>query len=131
MLLLVDALDEAQTYTGVTLPHLLSRLNDLPTPVRILATTRDDPRILKLFPRSERLDLIGNANPAADDVRTYAERRLAKLDTIAEFKRQDFAAGSQRRPAASSCTRRWFSMSCSPALRETCQTWTFTRSQTD
>src|SRR5262245_45668072 len=43
MLILVDALDEADTYTGVKIPDLLSRLSDLPAPIRILASTRDEP----------------------------------------------------------------------------------------
>jgi hypothetical protein len=58
MLLLVDALDEAQTYTGVGLPDLLSRLDDLPTGVRILATTRDKPRHFgggRCFPQAVQL----------------------------------------------------------------------------
>src|SRR5262245_45220776 len=63
MLLLVDALDEAQTYTGLTLPDLLSRLTDLPAGVRILATTRDEPRVLKFFRSIRPFDLIRDAAP--------------------------------------------------------------------
>lgn len=91
MLLLVDALDEAQTYTGVTLPDLLSRLSDLPAEVRILATTRDEPRVLKFFHGIKPFDLIKDADPDVDDVRTYAEGRLANLAAVEEAKRKGFA----------------------------------------
>lgn len=91
MLLLVDALDEAQTYSGVTLPDLLSRVADLPAPVRILATTRDEPRVLKFFRGTKSFDLIKHADPDANDVRTYAERRLAGLAAVEQSNRNDFA----------------------------------------
>lgn len=91
MLLLVDALDEAQTYTGVMLPDLLSRLVGLPAPVRILATTRDDPRVLKFFRCIRPVDLIKDADTDVDDVQTYAARRLNKLAAVEEIARQDFA----------------------------------------
>jgi hypothetical protein len=91
MLLLVDALDEADTYTGVKIPDLLSRLSDLPTPIRILATTRDEPRVLKFFRDIKPFDLIKNADPDVDDVQTYAEGRLAKLAAVDALKRQEFA----------------------------------------
>jgi hypothetical protein len=91
MLLLVDALDEADTYTGVKLPDLLSRLADLPTPIRILASTRDEPRVLKFFRDIKPFDLIKNAEPDVDDVQAYAAGRLAKLATVDAEKRKDFA----------------------------------------
>jgi WD40 repeat protein len=91
MLLLVDALDEADTYTGVKIPDLLSRLSDLPTPIRILVTTRDEPRVLKFFREIKPFDLIKNADPNVDDVQTYAEGRLAKLAAVDALKRQEFA----------------------------------------
>jgi WD40 repeat protein len=91
MLLLVDALDEAQTYSGVILSDLLSRVADLPEPVRILASTRDDPRVLKFFRAIKPFDLIKHADPNVDDVQTYAEGRLAALSAVEDAKRQDFA----------------------------------------
>ena len=78
MLLLVDALDEAQTYTGGDLPDLLSP-SDLPLPVRIMATTRDEPRVLKFFRAVKSFDLIKDADADVDDIRTYAEGRLNGL----------------------------------------------------
>ena len=88
MLLLVDALDEAQTYTGkITLPRLLSGLADLPPGVRILAATRDDPDMLQFFRGAPRFDLIRDAPPDVDDVREYAVQRLKKLVS----KRSEFA----------------------------------------
>ncbi|MHC2842898.1 WD40 repeat domain-containing protein [Bradyrhizobium diazoefficiens] len=91
MLLLVDALDEAQTYAGVTLPYLLARLADLPPSVRIMATTRDDPQVLKLFRGIKPFDLIRDADAGVDDVQTYSEGRLAQLATVQLASRQDFA----------------------------------------
>jgi hypothetical protein len=92
MLILVDALDEALGYTGdKTLPALLSTLGDLPPQVRLLATTRDEPRVLKFFRDMQPLDLIRDADADVDDVRLYADGRLAKLTAVEPVKRQEFA----------------------------------------
>jgi hypothetical protein len=91
ILLLVDALDEAQMYTGVRLPHLLSRLHDLPALVRILASTRDDPDVLEFFQNVGRLDLIFDAPSNVDDVRIYAKERLPKISTLNEARWREFA----------------------------------------
>lgn len=91
ILLLVDALDEAHYYTGTTIPSLLSRLSDLPPQVRLLATTRDEPRVLTFFHGIKPFDLIKDADPDAHDVFTYAKGRLAKLDTVDMSTRQSFA----------------------------------------
>jgi len=93
ILLLVDALDEAQTYTGpVTLPDLLSRVADLPVQVRILATTRKEPRVLKHFRGTTTFDLVADADPSVDDVRDYARRRLAAWPAIEASRREHFAS---------------------------------------
>jgi hypothetical protein len=89
MLLLVDALDEAQPYTGVTLPDLLSRLDDLPADVRILITTRHEPEVLKFFRCIKPFDLIHDAE--VDDVQSYAAQQLMKLTAFTEVKRNEFA----------------------------------------
>jgi hypothetical protein len=93
MLLLVDALDEAQTYAGgKTLPALLSStLDGLPAGVRVLAATRDDPDMLQFFRGAPRFDLIRDAPPGVDDVRDYAVQRLRKLVTVSDSKRNEFA----------------------------------------
>jgi hypothetical protein len=91
MLLLVDALNEAQFYTGTTIPDLLSRASDLPAQVRIFATTRDEPRVLKFFDAIKSVDLIRDADPDVDDVQAYAHERLGELRPIAESERKDFA----------------------------------------
>lgn len=78
-LLLVDALDEAATYKGaIDIVRLLARLHDLPQQVRILVTTRPDPRVLKHYREVEPFDLIEDAPADVDDVRLYAYERLAK-----------------------------------------------------
>jgi hypothetical protein len=99
MLLLVDALDEAQTYTGVTLPDLLSSLSDLPAGVRILAVTRDEPGVLKFFRDIPPFDLINNAPADVDDVRVYAIQRLSALTAVLEAKRSEFADRLSRQAA--------------------------------
>jgi hypothetical protein len=76
MLLLIDALDEAQTEGDPTIPHLLARLKNLPAPVRILATTREEPRVLKFFHRGAIFDLVRDAPSDVDDIRLYARARL-------------------------------------------------------
>jgi hypothetical protein len=91
MLLLVDALDEADTYTGVKIPELISRLSDLPAPIRILASTRDEPRVLKFFRNLKPFDLIADADADVDDVRLYASGRLTELAAVDAVKRADFA----------------------------------------
>jgi hypothetical protein len=91
ILLLVDALDEAQTYGGVTVADLLSRSEDLPEPVRILATTRNEPRVLKFFDGVTTFDLKRDAVAGVDDVRSYAEERLAMLSGAEPTSRKKFA----------------------------------------
>jgi tetratricopeptide (TPR) repeat protein len=77
ILLLVDALDEALTYRGGTnIVQLLSKLEDLPKQVRILATTRGDPRVLKYFTDIKPFDIIKDAPPEIDDVKSYGSKRL-------------------------------------------------------
>lgn len=81
VLLLVNALDEANTYTGnIGIVPLLSNLDDLPTQVRILMSTRADPRVYKYFPESFSLDLCIDAPINDEDVRSYMYQRLDKLD---------------------------------------------------
>jgi WD40 repeat protein len=81
MILLIDALDEAATYTGSsTIVRLLARLTDLPDSVRILVTTRSDPRVLKHYRKVTPFDLIEDAPDNEEDVRLYAFERLAELD---------------------------------------------------
>jgi hypothetical protein len=90
MLLLVDALDETQTYTGIKIPDLLSRLSDLPGAVHILGTTRDEPRVLKLFEDVQTIDLVRDAAPSVNDVRVYVAERLAP-SAFSDDKRRKFA----------------------------------------
>ena len=80
LLLFVDALDEALTYTGqINLAQLLAKLVDLPPQVRILASTRPDRRVTKYFPKTTPFDLIKNATPNIDDVRAYAVHRMVTV----------------------------------------------------
>lgn len=81
ILLLVDGLDEAATYTGsTTLVRLLARLIDLPEQVRLLMTTRADPRVLKHYQRFKTLDLIRDVPPGVDDIKAHAYERLSPLN---------------------------------------------------
>lgn len=87
VVLLVDSLDEAETASvGPKVAQLLGGLShrpDLPWQVRILATTRPDPRVLAYFkpiPCESSLDLIDDAPAEADDIAQYAQERLAGLD---------------------------------------------------
>jgi hypothetical protein len=78
LLLLVDGLDESATYTGdITIVRLLARLNGLSKQIRLLVTTRPDPRVLKYYQDAKTFDLIKDAPRDVDDVRLYAYERLA------------------------------------------------------
>lgn len=82
IVILVDALDEAQTLDpeqniAALLAHVTAPENHLPQPARFLLTGRfHDPRLRALF-RAPDLDLIDHAPPDRDDVRQYAEMRLS------------------------------------------------------
>ena len=77
MLLLVDALDESATYTGdITIARLLARLSGLSKHIRLLVTTRPDPRVLKFYQDARVFDLIKDAPHGVDDVRLYAYEQL-------------------------------------------------------
>ena len=83
VVLLVDALDEALTYSGGTnIVQLLAKLTDLPPKVRILATTHSDPTVLKLFREARRFDLIVDAPPSVNDVERYVMEQLAVQDGL-------------------------------------------------
>lgn len=93
MLLLVDALDEALTYSGGTnVVQLLAKLTDLPAKVRILATTRHDPRVLKCFREVKSFDLILDAPFDADDIRVYVDERLALSTPAIDYEKRDLLA---------------------------------------
>jgi hypothetical protein len=91
LLLIIDGLDETQTHADALLAHLLSQHADWPRPVRMLATTRNEPRILKFFRAVNPFDLVKDADSNVDDVRSYAEGRLAADALVSESRRQHFA----------------------------------------
>lgn len=95
MLLLVDALDEALGYTGdKTVPELLSTLSDLPPQVRILMTTRDDPRVLAFYEDEDEVklfDIIKNAQPNVDDVQDYVVHRLGDSTGLTQAQSIEFS----------------------------------------
>jgi hypothetical protein len=92
ILLLVDALDEALTYRGGTnIVQLFSKLEDLPKQVRILATTRGDPRVLKYFTDIKPFDIIKDAPPEIDDVKSYATKRLVALGNEKNYQQEILA----------------------------------------
>lgn len=91
MLVIVDALDESLDYSGKTLAELLSGLDDLPHQVRILATTRQDPRVLKCFDEMATMDLIAGSPLGDDDVRSYAAETLRTADSLDERRRAAIA----------------------------------------
>lgn len=83
VLLMVDALDEVNTYTGSpNLVQLLSRLDDLPSGVRILATTRNDPSILRSLYNSRRFDLVSDTPAQVDDIQAYVLNRLSQTTSL-------------------------------------------------
>ena len=80
IMLLIDSLDEAETYTGdITIGRLLSKLDDLPEQVRFVMTTRPDPRILDHF-NAQPFDLIDNAPATATDIQQYVYEQLKAFE---------------------------------------------------
>jgi WD40 repeat protein len=82
-LILIDALDEAATFTGkYHLPKLLFGLRDLPPQVRVLATTRPNTLVKAHLSHAyeHALDLIDDAPDSEQDVRSYVYHRMAALD---------------------------------------------------
>jgi hypothetical protein len=89
LILLIDALDEAETYTGDTkIAYLLSTLEDFPSEVRVLATTRPDPSVLQYIDVTP-LDLVKDSPEEADDIGLYA---LARLQALKDTDRKKLAA---------------------------------------
>lgn len=84
LLLLVDAMDEALTYTGVIdIVRLLAKPDDLPEQVRFLVTSRPDERVFYLLPKARRFyldrDAPSDQKPGQDDVCRYVQKRLKML----------------------------------------------------
>ena len=93
MLVLIDALDEAQVYRGnVNLVQLLSELADLPPQVRFIETTRSDPRVDKYFLDVSKIDLIEDAPFDNADVRIYVAQRLASEAPGLDSEKRDLLA---------------------------------------
>ena len=83
ILILVDALDEALTYQGddIDIPVLLSRLSDLPPNFRVLATTRPEPRVLKLYKQFKPFFVLEQEEQhQLQDISTYINNRLAERE---------------------------------------------------
>ncbi len=101
IVVLVDALDEALTYSSEdTLVSLLGaitdRPTDLPEPISLVLTSRPDPRVLSSITEPTTLDLLSDAPTDIDEVRDYAYRRLSPLPEPerAEVARRVADAGS-------------------------------------
>lgn len=80
IIVLVDSLDEALTFgSDTSIVRLLQLVNDFPPQVRFFLTSRsNNERVFDLVGRPT-LDLITDAPPGIDEVRTYALGRLAPL----------------------------------------------------
>lgn len=85
LLILVDALDEAwPDARGQQLVLLLAQLSDLPKKVRILATSRPDPRVTKHFRQAHQLDLINDAPENSADIYSFAQSWLINRNKLGE-----------------------------------------------
>jgi hypothetical protein len=81
VLIIVDALDESLTYSGTpTIPHLLRKLDDMPRPFRVIATTRRDPRVLNLFPGVRVVDVVDDEPKDTNAIQQYCLARLSGLE---------------------------------------------------
>jgi hypothetical protein len=92
-LLLIDALDEALAWSGpLNLVDLLSsRVGALPGWLKIVATTRDDPRVKRRFRAADLLPIDSAARDNEADLRGYVRMRLEAepLYTKAGAQRQE------------------------------------------
>ena len=82
IVVLVDSMDEALTYGAENVATLLGEMMQpsqaTAVPIRFVLTSRPDPRVLKLLPKPA-LDLIADAPPDVDDVRTYVINRVREF----------------------------------------------------
>jgi energy-coupling factor transporter ATP-binding protein EcfA2 len=84
VLILVDALDEAQTFYQPNQPNIVTLLagsGDLPEGVRFVLTGRNEPKVTERFRQARRLDLSSQDEARSraydQDIRNYVEQRLA------------------------------------------------------
>jgi len=81
--IVVDALDEAMGVTGaqISLPLLLMQsLEEFPSWLKLLLTTRPHERIQRLFRMAETCSLGTSVAEQQSDLRDYVEHRLARID---------------------------------------------------
>lgn len=101
IVILVDSLDEALTFHSETnIAQLLRLVQDFPKQVRFLLTSRsNNERVFDLVGQPT-LDLITDAPPGLDEVKTYAAARLADapepqrsvvIDCVAQQSRATFS----------------------------------------
>ena len=122
-MLLIDALDEALTYSGSTnIVHLLAKLSDLPPQVRILATTRLDDRVFKHIREAPQFDLIENAPGNVDDVKQYVLEQLPAQDGLEEDRRTLLATRLSQKADGSSSMPTWCWATCCLVCPRS-QTW--------
>ncbi len=77
LLILVDSLDEAVTIkTDVNLVTLLAKVDDLPSWVRFVCTTRAERRVLRYFDKFNPYLLAAESQINLDDVRQYIANRV-------------------------------------------------------
>jgi hypothetical protein len=74
------------------LPDFLSRIDDLPVQVRLLATTREEPRVMKFYRHVKPCHVVRDAPPEIDDVRSYAAQQLSMVTTVDMPQRDAFAS---------------------------------------
>ncbi|MEW6366026.1 MAG: TIR domain-containing protein [Acidobacteriota bacterium] len=79
LILAVDALDEGMAYGSRHIARLLAeRLEDLPTWLRLVLSTRKEPQILDLFSRFRPHEIDAARTENLEDIRVYLSRRLAE-----------------------------------------------------
>ncbi len=84
VIILVDSLDEAVTYQGQSnLVTLLAGLDDLPSWVRFVCTSRPERRVLRYFEGLAAHVLAAESQMNLEDLRLYITNRLAKKEIAA------------------------------------------------
>jgi hypothetical protein len=76
--IIVDGLDEALTFEQTNIVSLLAGSNDLPTNVRFLLTSRNEPRVLDQFLQKRIINLSSNEHivQVNADIKAYLDKRF-------------------------------------------------------
>lgn len=99
LIVVVDSLDEAIRVAGETLLDVLvNQADDLPSWLRIVATTRPDEQVLRRIRRLQTFELRPDVAENIFDITLYTDNRLAKLRAAERLSEQSARLVADRLP---------------------------------